>query len=227
LGAGHRFENPVVLKPGREEPWTPIRLIEALKKAGVPSEAFSFYPTQHDGSGAIIRRAGRVMLFGGDDTVKEYEHDPRVEVHGTGYSKILIGEDEIENWPKYVDTIVESVSANSGRSCINVSVIVVPRYGDQIAKAVAEKLLAMEPLAQDDPNARLSGFANPKFAGMIDGAIESGLKDGAVDVFPGPALRAARFQNRDGMNYLLPRSCGCRIGIILWRFESSSFRSPA
>jgi hypothetical protein len=195
---------PVLLKPGREEPWTPVRLIEALKQAGAPPEAFSFYPTQHDGSGAIIRRSGRVMLFGGDDTVKEYEHDPRVEVHGTGYSKILIGEDEIENWPKYVDTIVESVSANSGRSCINVSVIVVPRYGDQIAKAVAEKLLAIEPLAQDDPNAKLSGFANPKFAGMIDGAIESGLKDGAVDVSQGLRGGRPRFQSRDGMNYLLP-----------------------
>lgn len=195
---------PVLLKPGREEPWTPMRLIEALKKAGAPPEAFSFYPTQHDGSGAIIRRTGRVMLFGGDDTVKEYEHDPRVEVHGTGYSKILIGEDEIENWPKYVDTIVESVSANSGRSCINVSVIVVPKYGDEIAKAVAEKLLAIEPLAQDDPNAKLSGFANPKFASMIDGAIESGLKDGAWDVSESLRQGRKRFQSRDGMNYLLP-----------------------
>jgi len=195
---------PVLLKPGREEPWTPVRLIQALIKAGAPAEAFSFYPTQHDGSGAIIRRSGRVMLFGGDDTVKEYEHDPRVEVHGTGYSKILIGEDEIENWPKYVDTIVESVSANSGRSCINVSVIVVPRYGDEIARAVAEKLLSIEPLAQDDPNAKLSGFANPKFASMINDAIESGLKDGAVDVSQELRGGRPRFQSRDGMNYLLP-----------------------
>jgi hypothetical protein len=195
---------PVVLKPGREEPWTPVRLIEALKKAGAPAEAFSFYPTQHDGSGAIIRRSGRVMLFGGDDTVKEYEHDPRVEVHGTGYSKILIGEDEIDRWPDYVDTIVESVSANSGRSCINVSVIVVPRHGDAIARAVAEKLAAIEPLAQDDPAAKLSGFANPKFAEWIDGAVESGLVDGARDVSREVRGGTPRFRQRDGMNYLLP-----------------------
>lgn len=197
---------PVVLKPGREEPWTPYRIIQALIKAGAPPEAFSFYPTQHDGSGAIIRRAGRVMLFGGDDTVKQYEHDPRVEVHGTGYSKILIGEDEIENWPNYVDTIVESISANSGRSCINVSVVVVPKYADEIAKAVAEKLLPIKPLAQDDPDAKLSGFANPKFAEWINDAVDSGLKEnGARDV--SAELRGPdepRFQQRDGMNYLLP-----------------------
>ncbi|MDF1815513.1 MAG: aldehyde dehydrogenase family protein, partial [Verrucomicrobiales bacterium] len=142
---------PVLLKPGREEPWTPWRIILAFIKAGCPEEAFSLYPTQHDGSGAIIRRAGRCMLFGDDSTVKQYEHDPRIEVHGTGYSKLVIGEDEIENWEKYIDTIVESVSANSGRSCICTSTIVVPKYGDEIAEAVAKRLADIKPLAQDDP----------------------------------------------------------------------------
>ncbi|MEM7012101.1 MAG: aldehyde dehydrogenase family protein [Verrucomicrobiota bacterium] len=194
---------PVVLKPGREEPWTPMRLIEAMKKAGAPAEAFSFYPTQHDGSSAMIRRSGRVMLFGGDDTVKQYEHDPRVEVHGTGYSKVLIGDDEIENWRDYVPTIVESISANSGRSCICTSVVVVPKYADEIAEAVAQQLLDIQPKAQDDTEAKLSGFANPKMAEWIDDAVTDGLKDGARDV--SLELRGTpRYQQRDGMNYMLP-----------------------
>lgn len=195
---------PVLLKPGREEPWTPWRIIQAFLKAGCPAEAFSLYPTQHDGSNAIIRRAGRVMLFGDDATVKQYENDERIEVHGTGYSKFLIGEDEIENWESYIDTIVESVSANSGRSCICTSTIVVPRYGDEIARAVAQRLAEIKPLAQDDPEAKLSGFANPLFAEWINEAIEKGLAaGGAVDVTA--AFReGARFQQRDGMNYLLP-----------------------
>ncbi|MFV1994832.1 MAG: aldehyde dehydrogenase family protein, partial [Verrucomicrobiales bacterium] len=166
---------PVVLKPGREEPWTPWRVIQAFIEAGAPREAFSFYPTTHDGSAGIIRRAGRVMLFGDDSTVAQYENDPRIEVHGTGYSKYLVGEDQIENWPDLVDGIVESISANSGRSCINTSTVVVPRHGDEIARAVAEKLAEIVPRATDDPEARLSGFANPRFAGWINDAIESGL----------------------------------------------------
>ncbi|MEX2579650.1 MAG: aldehyde dehydrogenase family protein [Verrucomicrobiales bacterium] len=195
---------PVLLKPGREEPWTPWRIIQAFIKAGCPAEAFSLYPTQHDGSGAIIRRAGRVMLFGDDSTVKQYENDERIEVHGTGYSKFLIGEDEIENWEKYVDTIVESVSANSGRSCICTSTIVVPKYGDEIARAVAERVARIKPLAQDDPEAKLSGFANPKFAEWINEAVESGLEsNGAVDV-TAQFREGDRFCERDGMNYLQP-----------------------
>src|SRR5438270_851481 len=45
---------PVVLKPGREEPWTPFRIIQAFIQAGCPPEAFSFYPTDHEGSGAVL-----------------------------------------------------------------------------------------------------------------------------------------------------------------------------
>lgn len=195
---------PVLLKPGREEPWTPYRIIQAFIKAGAPAEAFSLYPTQHDGSGAIIRRAGRVMLFGDDSTVKQYENDERVEVHGTGYSKFIIGEDEIDNWENYVDTIVESVSANSGRSCICTSTIIVPRHGDEIAHAVSKRLSEIRPLAQDDPDAKLSGFANPQFAEWINDAVEQGLEsDGARDI-TAEYRDGERFQTRDGMNYLQP-----------------------
>ncbi|NRB74299.1 MAG: aldehyde dehydrogenase family protein [Verrucomicrobiales bacterium] len=195
---------PVLLKPGREEPWTPWRIIQAFIKAGAPAEAFSLYPTQHDGSGAIIRRAGRVMLFGDDSTVKQYENDERVEVHGTGYSKFVIGEDEIENWEQYVDSMVESVSANSGRSCICTSTIVVPKYGDEIAHAVSKRLAEIKPLAQDDPEAKLSGFANPKFAEWINEAVEDGLESSGATDITAQYRDGERFMERDGMNYLQP-----------------------
>lgn len=195
---------PVLLKPGREEPWTPWRIIQAFIKAGAPAEAFSLYPTQHDGSGAIIRRAGRVMLFGDDSTVKQYENDERVEVHGTGYSKFVIGEDEIENWEQYVDSMVESVSANSGRSCICTSTIVVPKYGDEIAHAISKRLAEIRPLAQDDPEAKLSGFANPKFAEWINEAVEDGLESSGATDITAEYRDGERFVERDGMNYLQP-----------------------
>ncbi len=204
------MKTPVVLKPGREEPWTPWRVVQAFIKAGAPAEAFSFYPAGHDGSAAIIRRCGRVMLFGGDDTVRQYEDDPSIEVHGAGRSKVLIGEDEIENWRDHLELIVRSVSANSGRSCINASCIVVPRYADEIADALADALLPMKARAQDDPEASLSGFANPKMAEWINGAIEDGLKEaGARDVNLEKRGGADRYVQRDSMHYLLPTITRC------------------
>ncbi|MGI8604632.1 MAG: aldehyde dehydrogenase family protein [Verrucomicrobiales bacterium] len=205
---------PVVLKPGREEPWTPWRVIQAFIAAGCPAEAFGFFPTSHEGSSAIIRSAGRVMLFGDDKTVGQYSNDPRVEVHGSGRSKVLIGEDKIEQWRDFLPLLVESVAANSGRSCINASAIIVPSHGDEIAEAVAKELLGMVPRAPDDKEANLSGFANAAMAEMIDAAIEDGLTEsGACDVsrklregMGGPFERRA---SRDGMNYLLPTVVRC------------------
>lgn len=210
---------PVVLKPGREEPWTPWRVIQAMIHAGLPAEAFSLYPTNHEGSNAIIRRCGRVQLFGDDKTVSRYAADPRVEVHGSGRSKILIGEDAVDRWPEYLPVLLESIAVNSGRSCINTSAILTPRHGAAIAEALAEALLKMFPRPADDPDASLSGFANPAMAEMIDGALTEGLATpGAEDV--SARLRAAdpsragghgapRRVERDGIHYLLPTIVRC------------------
>lgn len=204
------MKTPVILKPGREEPWTPWRIIQAFIKAGAPAEAFSFYPAHHDGSSAIIRNCNRVMLFGGDDTVRQYENDPTIEVHGAGRSKIIFGDDEIENWRDHIDLMVRSISANSGRSCINASCIVVPKYADEIAEEIAKSLLSMDAKAQDDPEATLSGFANPKMAEWINGSIEDGIEEGgATDVSMNLRNGSPRYVQRDGMHYMIPTITRC------------------
>ncbi len=172
---------PVVLKPGREEPWTPFRLIQAFIKAGAPAEAFGFYPTDHDGAAEILNNCGRALIFGDQNTTARYAGNSGVQVHGPGFSKILIGEDCIENWRDYIDLMVASVGENGGRSCINASAIVVPKHGREIAEALAEKLGPVAPTASDDEDARLSGFANAKMAEWIDGAIEDDLKGGGAE----------------------------------------------
>lgn len=174
---------PVVIKPGREEPWTPYRLIQAFIAAGIPAQAFGFYPTDHEGSSAIMERCGRALIFGDANTTAPYKNDPRYQIHGPGFSKILIGDDEIERWPEFIDVIAASISDNGGRSCINASAVLVPKYGKEIARALAERLGPLRPTDANDPNARLSGFANPKMAEAMDGAIEADLNDpGAIEM---------------------------------------------
>src|SRR6185503_7136171 len=55
---------PLVLKPGSAEPWTPYRIIQAFLRAGAPPDAFSLYPTDHAGSGEILRQCQRGIVFG-------------------------------------------------------------------------------------------------------------------------------------------------------------------
>jgi Aldehyde dehydrogenase family len=176
------LKTPVIIKPGREEPWTPLRLIHAFIAAGCPAEAFGFYPTDHEGAAEILKSCGRALIFGDKSTTDIYARNPAIQIHGSGFSKILIGADEIERWPEYIDLMVASISDNGGRSCINASAVVVPKYAAEIADALAKKLGPVAPLPATDENARLSGFANTKMADYIDGAIEQDLKtSGATD----------------------------------------------
>ena len=177
------LKTPVVIKPGREEPWTPFRLIQAFIAAGAPPEAFGFYPTDHEGSGEVMKLCGRALIFGDAGTVAQYRDNPKFSVHGPGFSKVLIGEDEIERWPEFIDLIAASIADNGGRSCVNASAVVVPRHAAEIADALAQKLGPIAPLPPSDENAKLSGFANPKMAEFIDRAIEDGLQTpGATDI---------------------------------------------
>src|SRR5580693_157352 len=123
---------PLVLKPGSAEPWTPYRLIQALIKAGAPPAAFSYYPADHAGGGEILRQCGRGMVFGDVSSTKMWANDPRVEVHGPGFSKVVIGEDCVDEWEKYLDVMVASIAANSGRSCVNASGGWTPRRAGKI-----------------------------------------------------------------------------------------------
>ena len=200
---------PLVLKPGREEPWTPFRMAQAFITAGCPPEAFSFYPTDHAGSSEILLRCGRSMLFGGGSTVAPWLNNPRVEIHGPGQSKVIIGEDCIEQWESYLDLMVDSIAANGGRSCINASGVWVPSHGKEIAEALAERLALITARSLDDPKAQIAAFTNPTFAEQISKSIEIQLKTpGAEDVTQ--SVRQSEIVSRvDGMTFLNPTAVWC------------------
>ena len=132
------LKTPIILKPGREEPWTPLRIIESLAAAGVPREAFGFYPTDHGGAGTLLQVVDRAMLFGDASTTKAWANDPRVELHGPGYSKVILGDDAADEWEKHIDLMVGSIAANGGRSCINASAVWTPKNADKIADALGQ-----------------------------------------------------------------------------------------
>lgn len=174
---------PIVLKPGREEPWTPLRIIEALAAAGLPREAFGFYPTDHAGAGELLRSVDRSMLFGGSATTKPWENDPHVELHGPGYSKVVFGDDTADDWERHLDLIESSIAANGGRSCINASAVWTPRHGREIADALAARLAKVVALPADDPQAKIAAFANPAMAESMSSVIDHDLRiEGATDL---------------------------------------------
>jgi acyl-CoA reductase-like NAD-dependent aldehyde dehydrogenase len=204
------LKTPLILKPGSSEPWSPFRIAQAFMKAGCPPEAFSYYPADHAGAGEILRRSGRSMFFGDVSAVGGWEGDPRVELHGPGYSKVLVGDDQLADWEQHVDLIARSIADNGGRSCVNASgVWVAASHAERVAEALAARLAAIIPRKADDEEALLAPFADPKVAERISQQIDSGLATpGARDVTasyrPGPRVATV-----DGCTYLLPTVVLC------------------
>ncbi len=205
------LKTALILKPGGSEPWSPYRVIQAMIKAGIPREAFGYYSADHGGAGAILQNCGRGMFFGDSSTVGKYGKDSRIELHGTGWSKVILGEDEVDNWEQYLDVMVASISENGGRSCINASGVWLPRRGDtgkKIAAAIAERLAQIQPRAAEDPDAKLSPFANPDIARRISLMVDAGLREpGATDYTA--AHRESRVVEFDRATYLLPTVVHC------------------
>ncbi len=203
------LKSPLVLKPGSAEPWTPYRIIQAFIRAGAPREAFSFYPADHGGAAEILRSCGRGMVFGDASTTNTWKHDPRIEIHGPGYSKIVIGEDCIDRWEDYLDVMVASVAENSGRSCVNASGIWVPRHAEKIAAALADRLVEIAPLASEDERAQLAPFADAAVASRISGLIDNGLNEPGVRDLTADRRKTERLTKWNDSSYLLPTVLLC------------------
>jgi hypothetical protein len=199
---------PLVLKPGSAEPWSPYRMIQAWIAAGAPPEVFGYYPADHSGGGEILRRCGRGMVFGDVSSTKVWQNDHRIEVHGPGYSKIVIGEDCADDWERYLDVMVQSVLENSGRSCINASGVWTTKHAPEIAEAMAQRLAKVVPRAEDDEAAEIAPFADGGVASRISAMIDAEL-DGAGRDLTAAYRSGPRLAIREGCSYLLPTVVLC------------------
>lgn len=204
------LKTPLVLKPGGSEPWTPFRIIQAFLKAGCPPEAFCYFPADHAGAGEILRRTGRSLFFGDVSAVGSWEGDPRVELHGPGYSKVLIGDDALDSWEQHAGLIAASIADNGGRSCVNASgVWVSASHAERVAEAIAKKLVEIVPRAMDDDRAGLAPFADPRVAERISTQIDIGLDTPGAREITAELRQGPRLVEFDGCTYLLPTVVLC------------------
>ena len=93
------------------------------------------------------------MVYGGQDVVDKYAHDPAVVVNGPGRAKILITADR--DWRDYIDVIVDSIADLGGMACVNTTAVLYEGDPAPLAQAIAERLAVIEPLPTDDERALL------------------------------------------------------------------------
>ena len=194
----------LVLKPGPQEPWTPYRMSEAFFQAGIPRNAISLYPGLGDVGAAVLQHCSRNLIFGGTPTIEQYGNNPRVQVHGPGFTKILLGDDQVDDWETHLDLMVDSVLTNSGRSCISCSGIWVSRHGREIADALARRLGPIAPKDPEDPEAQLAAFTVQGQGDAIEAGIEQGLGEPGVEDVTARYRDGQRLISRERCSYLRP-----------------------
>ena len=192
----------LVLKPGSSEPWTAYRIASAFAEAGIPPEVISLYPGGHDVGGSILSSCRRSMIFGSQKTIDQYAGNPKVQVHGPGFSKIFLGDDCVDDWEQYLDMMVESVYINGGRSCINCSSIWASRHTQEIAAAIAERLGPVEALPPEHPEAGLAAFTTEGVGKAVMQMVEQDLK--AAGVTDCTAKYGDRLVEKERCSYLRP-----------------------
>jgi len=200
---------PLALKPGRQEPWTPVRVFQALAEAGCPREALGFYPTDYPGANEILLRTERSMLFGDVSTVRGWADDPRVQLHGPGWSKVLLGSDRAAEWSRYLDLMVTSIAENGGRSCLNASGVWTAAHGREIAEALAERLARIVARPLDDPQATVAAFSNPVVAHRVSEYIDRQLKIPGARDLTAEVRKTDRVVELDGCTFLQPTVIWC------------------
>jgi acyl-CoA reductase-like NAD-dependent aldehyde dehydrogenase len=159
------------------------------------------------------------MVFGDVSTTRVWESDPRVEVHGPGYSKVVLGPDASADWERYIDVMVTSILENSGRSCVNASGVWVTSNADAIAEALAERLARVQPKRADDETAEIAPFANATVGERISGMVDASLQESGARDVTASHRDGARLARWEGSTYVLPTIVRCDVEHPLARKE--------
>ncbi|MCW5253296.1 aldehyde dehydrogenase family protein [Streptomyces sp. SHP 1-2] len=194
----------VAVRPSRREPFTPHRLVAALRAAGFGDDHVVLLPTDHDVAGELLGGADLALVYGGDDVVRRYAADPSVLVQGPGRTKILVtaGAD----WRAHLDTLVDSVAHHGGMKCVNASAVLVEGDPAPVAAALAERLGALPSLPAEDEKAGLpvqpldrARALDRHLRERARGTVAHLGGDGVVEELPdgGAVLRPAVFEAPD------------------------------
>jgi acyl-CoA reductase-like NAD-dependent aldehyde dehydrogenase len=153
LALGYR----VAVRPSRREPFTPHRLISALRASGFGDDQVVLLPTDYTVADEILRQADLSMVYGGQEVIDKYATDPTVLPNGPGRSKILITAEA--DWRDYLDMIVDSISNQGGVGCVNTTAVFLEGDPTPLAQAIAERLATIPSLPPDDEKAVLPVYS--------------------------------------------------------------------
>jgi acyl-CoA reductase-like NAD-dependent aldehyde dehydrogenase len=180
LALGYR----VAVRPSSREPFTPYRLVSALRACGFPEDQVTFLPTEHAVARDLVEAADLALVYGGSEVAAMYRGRADVSVQGPGRSKILLADGR---WADHVDTVVSSVAGFGGTACVNTSAVLVDGDAAAFAQELARRLGELPVARPSDEAAVLPAFSLER-AHTLEAYVRGKLDGGRM--IPGDSLVA-------------------------------------
>ncbi|MDH6131742.1 acyl-CoA reductase-like NAD-dependent aldehyde dehydrogenase [Kitasatospora sp. MAA4] len=174
LALGYR----VAVRPGARDPFTPARLIRALRAAGLEPGWATLLPGSHAAADALVAAADLAMVYGGPESEARYGGSDRVKVRGPGRTKVLVlGDNPSE---EDLDHLVREIAGDGGVRCTNTTAVFTDGDHGRLAQALADRLAKLPVLPVTDPGSALPARTVEEAAALY--RTLDGLLAGAVEV---------------------------------------------
>ncbi|MDY7228340.1 aldehyde dehydrogenase family protein [Hyalangium rubrum] len=190
------LRRPVLLAASAWEPFTPLRLIEAIYRAGAPDGAASLA----FGDLLPFMEMADQVLWAGDVADQLLSRGRRLKTYHQGRSKaVVVG----ELTPERVDALTRMALSGAGRLCTNLSGLLVVGDAERAGLMLAESLAKLPILPLTHPHAVVPAFPNPAMARAIDAEIRAAEARGAIDL-SARCTAQERLVTVDGVSFLRP-----------------------
>lgn len=178
---------PIVVRPSDREPFTALRLVRALRAAGVPPDAVHFLPADRGVGETIIREADRGMAFGDAPAVASYRDNPTVAAYGPGESAAIVASDL---GSAALDSLARGIVRSGGRACFNLTRVVATRDcdPDRLADALAARIADAPAGSPFDTATDAPAFPDAERARRLDARVEALGTDVTARHRDGPRL---------------------------------------
>ncbi|GAA3168901.1 MULTISPECIES: aldehyde dehydrogenase family protein [Streptomyces] len=177
LAFGYR----IVVRPSTRDPFTPYRLVTALRQAGVPPTQLVVAPCDHATAGLVIERSDRALVYGGQNVVDMYRGRGDIRLQGPGRSKLVVTADADRN--AGLGLACTGALYHAGTACTATTGVLVERDPAGFAGELAAALREVAPARPLDDGALLPCMPKAD-ADRLVAAVLDRAKDAVVHLAP-------------------------------------------
>lgn len=177
LALGYR----VVVRPSHRDPLTPLRLVTALREAGVPAAQLVMAPCDHATADLLVERSDRAVVYGGQDVVDRYRDRADVRLQGPGRSKLVVTADADRRTG--LELARTGALFHAGTACTATTGVLVEHDPAGFAAALAAALGAVAPALPPDDEALLPCMPEDTAARLVAAVLDR-ASDATVRLAP-------------------------------------------